>query len=269
MKISILTNFALLVVACANNVLAQTPQADVANIKIKVTGDVRQAATDARIDANPLLVNAFVDAASYQKAAFAGVYDSVPKDERIARLARYLVAKEKASVKTSPSDASIRNLGDFHWGYVARDINYALARLDAPNDASLLRVESFGVPYDFSIKGEKFKPGMAVVLPAMDMTATFEIGHKKASWTGNPTYGVVKVAAASTSRGCEIFVRSKPPEATVYFNDKKWYELTDTSSVRDAGTWDVLVRLQGYKDWRGRRHLGPGESWTIDALLTK
>jgi hypothetical protein len=251
----------------ASNGLAQGPQLEPGKIKVEVSEEVRQAATDANVIVNPRLVHAFVDAASSQDAAFAGIYGSVPKNVRVARLARYLTAKEIAS--PSIPGGSVRNLSDFHWGYLARDINYASARLETPKEAKLLRVESPGGPYDFSTESEKIKPGMAIVLPAVNMTATFEIGDKKAMWTGNPADGIVKVVAASTSQGCEIVIRSKPSAAAVYFNSKEWYRPTDTSAVRDAGTWEVIVRRQGYKEWLERRHLGPGESWTIDALLIK
>jgi hypothetical protein len=261
------SKFALLVAVVAGNGLAQVPQPEPGNAKVKVPEEVRQAATDANVIANPLLVHAFVDAALNQDAAFANIYSSVPKNVRIARLARYLTAKKIAN--SSIPDGHVRNLSDFHWGYLARDINYASARLETPEEAKLLRVESVGGRYDFSTESEKIKPGMAVVLPAMNMTATFEIGDKKALWTGNPTEGIVKVVAASTSQGCEIIIRSKPSAAAVYFNGIEWYQPTNTSSVRDAGTWQVTVRREGYKEWLERRHLGPGESWTIDALLTK
>ncbi len=269
MKMPMSAKFALLAAAYAYNALVQGQQPDSSTIRPRVAEEIGQAATVAKVASNSLLVKAFIDAAANQTAAFEGVYSSVPKEVRIARLARYLSAKEPGTSNPIPSSGSVPDVDDFHWGYLARDINYVSARLETPKGAKLLRVDSPGGPYVFSAKGERIESGMSIVLPATDVTATFELGERKAVWTGNPTSGPVKVVFASTGRGCEIVVRSNPSEAIVYFNGKEYHERTNTSSVRDVGTWDVIVRRQGYKDWREQRTLGARESWTIEAKLTK
>lgn len=268
MKRFVSAYLALAAAAYASNVAAQVQQG-VSTPKDQVASDVNLAATKARVAASPFLIGGFVDAASTQKGAFTGVYRDVPKDVRVTRLARYLSAKDVANAETASSGHPVQEVADFHWGYITNDLPYVPARLEAPTDAKLLRIESPAGQYDFSNAGEKIKPGMAFVIPAAEVTATFALGEKKAIWTGNASTGIVKVTAASTNRGCEIFVRSKPSDATVYFNGKEWYQRTDTSSVRDSGTWEVVVRLKGYKEWRDRKQLTAGESWTIDATLSK
>lgn len=268
MKISILIDLALLAATYVSNVVAQS-QLEVSTSKPKVAEEVRLAGTNARVETNPLLIEGFVSAAANQKGAFAGVYRNVPKDVRVARLASYLTAKELANAGVSSSGGPRMAVGDFHWGYLTHELSYAAARLEAPVDAMLVRVDFHSGLYEFSDSGQKIRPGTALVMPAVDLTATFELGNRKAVWTGNPAGGIVRVVAASTNRGCEIFVRSKPSNAMVYFNGKEWYRRTDTSSVRDAGMWEVVVKLEGYKDWRQQQLLGAGESWTIDATLSK
>jgi len=258
----------LAVAAYAGNGVAQAQQG-VTISKDQVASDVSLAATKAKVAAGPFLIGGFVDAASNQKRAFIGVYKDVPKDVRVARLARYLSAKDVANAETASSGHPVQDIADFHWGYITNDVAYVPARFEAPTDARLLRVESPAGLYDFANAGEKIKPGMTFVIPAAEVTATFALGEKKALWTGDSSSGIVKVTAASTNRGCEIFVRSKPSDAAVYFNGKEWYQRTDTSSVRDSGTWEVVVKLKGYKEWRERRRLTAGESWTIDAVLSK
>ncbi|HXF65696.1 MAG TPA: PEGA domain-containing protein [Burkholderiales bacterium] len=261
-------SLALLAVAYISNLSAQNQQ-EVVTLKPEVAEEVSLAAAKAKVEANPFLIGGFVNAASNQKGAFGNVYNNVPKDVRVARLARYLSAKQVANAESFPSGGPIRTVGDFHWGYLTREVSFAVARLDTPMEAKLLRIESPAGLYDFAHAGQTIKHGMAFVMPAGDLTATFDLGAKKAIWTGNPSAGIVKVVAARSNQGCEIFVKSKPSGAAVYFNGKEWYQRTDTSSVRDPGTWEVVVKLQGYRDWRGQRSVGAGESWTIDIAFSK
>jgi hypothetical protein len=242
-------------------------------VRQKVAEDVTKAAKEANVQTTALLLDAFVQAATRQTAAFTQVYATVPKDQRVARLAKYLTAK--VNVRPGSTSLTGKDLGDFHWGYIARDTKYAPLRLESSEPAKLLTVESTGVAFDFSVKSESIKPGTVILFPTApgqeggNVSAAFELGNRKALWSGDLTGGNVKVVSATTSRGCEIFINSTPTKATVYFNDKKWYERTNTSAVRDPGSWEVKMRLTGYKEHVDHRNLLAGESWTINALLTR
>jgi hypothetical protein len=101
------------------------------------------------------------------------------------------------------------------------------------------------------------------------VTVSFDLGMAKALWTGLADAGTVEVFRSSTSAESEIHVMSKPTGATVYFNGNEWHRKTDTKSVRAPNEWDVLLHLDGYRDWREKRKLGPGESWVIKVNLKK
>lgn len=254
---------------------AQDSRAEPEALTHEVTDDLAQAAKEARVQFDDKLVKSFAYSVSSQSKSFTQVYNTVPKDARVTRLARYLTAKSKA--KTGfPSTSMIGiDLSDFHWGYIASDFQYSSMRLDSAKTAKLRSVESSGEQYIFGMEAEGIKPDSVVLLPVAtdqggaNVTAMFDLGNAKALWTGSPSSGHLKVVAAGTSKGCEIFVKSTPPKAVVYFNRKEWYEPTNTSVVQDPGSWEVLVRLQGYKEWREQRSLDPGESWTINAVLVK
>jgi PEGA domain len=265
MKIPLSSLLMLVFATCSDNLVAQTLLPEISNERSMIGEDVKQAAIEAKVKIDPALLNAFVNAAKSQTLDFNGVYKSVPRDIRITRLARYLSARDS----TTEGLTQLSTVRDFQWGYLARDLGYAPVRLETVKEAKLLRIESADGPYEFSSDYGNIRPGGPIVLPEMYMTATFSIDDKKAYWTGRPKVGTLQVVPASTSRGCEIFVISNPSEATVLFNGKEWYARTNTSSVRDPGTWEVIVRRNGYKEWRSQRSLGPGESWTIEAMLSK
>jgi len=273
MKMSIISVIALLISVSVGSLEAQDHQAGAEAIRKKISEDVTIAAKEANIGANAALIEAFVDVGSSQIGSFRQVYASVPKNDRVARLAQYLTAK--AQIGGIPANVTINDLGDFHWGYIARDMKYSPLRLETSKAVKLLTVESTGGPYNFSVKSESIKPGTVILFPTapaqelVNVSATFKLGNQKAIWTGNPEAGKLKVVSATTSKGCEIFINSVPPKAAVYFNGKEWYARTNTSAVRDPGSWEVKVRLNGYKEWREQQNLLAGESWTINASLLK
>jgi hypothetical protein len=240
----------LLIAVSVGDLIAQNRPAETERV---ITDDVTRAAKEAKVEINQGLLEAFADSASSQREAFTRVLSTVPKEVRVTRLASYLAAKVEA--KSTPRSASLtaNDLGDFHWGYIARDIRYSPMRLESPKTAKLLSVESTDGQYTFGIKAETIKPGAVVLLPAAtgqgaaNFTVTFDLGDRKALWTGSPVGGQVSVVAAGTSKGCEIFVNSKPPSATVYFNGKEWYAVTNTSAVRDPGTWEVICGFRNTK----------------------
>lgn len=252
---------------------AKMQQAEPENMKKKISADVTEAAKKANIVVKESLIEAFVCLGLSQIDDYRKVYTGVTKNHRVARLAEYLDAKYK--IKGIPENVTSDNLNDFHWGYLKRDTGYSPFRLVSPEMAVLTKVEFDGGHYNFSAKGKGIRPGATILLPKVpgqkntNVCAAFELGDQKALWTGYSTLDKLKVAYAETSKGCEIYVNSKPRRATVYFNNKKWYAATDTSSVRTPGSWEVIVDLEGYKKWSKKRSLLAGESWTINALLIK
>ena len=292
MKISIIVVTAILILSLGSNFNAQSDQSEDEMLRNMISEDVNIASKEANIEANESLLKAFVDIGFSQKSSAKQVYASVPKNVRIARLAYYMLTK--AQVGGMPSNVTSDGLGDFHWGYIAKNTKYLPFRLDSPGTAKLVRIEYVNGLFDFYTKGIGIQPGTALLVPTFsdqvnaNVSATFELGDHKALWTGNPhrssTFemdeykplgsadsigNVLKVGYSETRKGCEIYIYSQPPQATIYFNDKKYHEPTNTSSVRVPGIWEVVVHRKGFKEWRDKRELGAGDSWTIKALLIK
>ncbi len=271
MKLPIYSVLTLFVALSVSNLAAQDYKTEAEMNKKRVAEDVTQAFKKANVQGSALLLNAFADTASGQTATVAKVYATVPRDQRVTRLAHYLAAKAKASpafINLTYSDFS-----DFNWAYIVHDIGYLPLRLESSGPAKLLALESIGGRYEFSAQGTSIIPGAVILFPAAPgqelaiVSATFELANQKALWTGSLSVGILKIASTMTTRGCEIYVNSTPPKAAVFFNGKEWYRRTNTSAVHDPGSWEVTVRLKKYKDWRERRALQAGESWTINAVL--
>lgn len=273
MKLPIYSVLTLFVALSVSNLSAQDYKTEAEMNKKRVAEDVTQAFKKANVQGSASLFNAFADTASRQTATFEQVYATVPRDQRVTRLAHYLAEKVKASPATATLTYS--DFGDFNWGYIVHDIGYLPLRLESSGPAKLLTLESVGGRYEFSAKGISIKPGTVILFPTAPgqelaiVSATFELANQKALWTGSPAVGTLKIASAMTTRGCEIFVNSNPPKAAVFFNGKEWYRRTNTSAVHDPGSWEVIVRLKRYRDWREQRDLEAGDSWTINALLVK
>jgi|GEM_PF-2119724 len=243
------------------------------NLDRKVRKDVIAAAGRAKIEVDRSLINAFIEMGSHYPDGLRHVYLRVPSEKRVKRLAMYFKAKSgKCGFQKFDTPSYV---GDFHWSYLSDDTVYSSFCLDSPRAAKLTKIESpFGV-YHFMPWGEGIKSGTPIVLPAIanykaaNLCATFKIGAKKAIWTGNVDVDNMTIAYATTSRGCEIFINSKPKNANVFFNGRHYYRKTDTSAVRKPGLLEVKINLDGYQEWREKKKLGAGESWTINALLIK
>lgn len=269
MKTHLVFGFAVLIALNIQTLIAQDRLAEVESLKPEIAEDVARAATRAKLKVDETLQSAFIDAASINTAAALEVYRTVPKEVRIIRLARYLAAKTPEG-----SDRSLIG-ADFHWGYVARDLQYSPMLFRSSQQAVLQSVESQGNSY-VTYKGAVIRPGTTFVLPSGpgnevghgNVTAIFKFGDTQALWSGNPaSRSEVYVPTARTTRGTEIFISSHPSGAIIYFNGRQWYQRTNTSSVRDPGTYEVVLQRDGYKEWRDKRSLTPGDTWTIDVTL--
>lgn len=209
---------------------------------------------------------------SDQPEAAIKTWEAIPVEIRSDRLARYFDAK----VKSGQGDRVFakEDLADFTWFYVGADYAFVSARIDS---ASQVRVESMKTGgRTLAFRNARFNNGDSFVLPisgsGVEMFAKTSSGGK-ALWTG---YGIdagdatvkTSLPAAQTTAGCEIFVNSTPAGATVYFNGRKYHDATNTSAVRDPGSWSVRIVLDGFGEWQDTRSLTPGSSWTIDARLT-
>lgn len=241
---------------------------------LKVWEDVGAAADIAKVRPKDQWSRAFKGTADQQPGAVAHAYDAMSSEARVKGLADFMIVKSlnRPASALTPSD-----LYDFHWGYVGKGFKFYPVRLTGFEDiaAQLQSVEVGGSKYEFGENGHSVRGADAMVLPSdargivQDVTVTFEIGTRKAVWTGRPAGGIVEVSPATTSQGCEIHVRSDPGGATVFFNGTQWHRRTETKSVHAPGEWEVIVRLDGYKEWRAKRTLGPGQSWVIGATLSK
>lgn len=265
--------FAILAVMFAGNGAAQDNEASNA---VRVTADVRQASAVAGVPVDQSGVAGFLKAAKIQGPVTANVYGLVPSNVRVQRMSRYLTAKAMASREASTQGVKLQDLPDFHWDYIAKDVGYAPVRYQSTMPASLVRIESADTKYEFQKEGvAQLTPGAVVLLPITmkdndQFTVTFAFDKGIGIWTGTPDVEVMRVSTATDSRGCEIVVNSRPDKATVYFNGKPWREVTNTRPViLQPGTWEVVVKLAGHKDWREERYLPPGGKWEANAKLRR
>ncbi|MCK6429601.1 MAG: PEGA domain-containing protein [Burkholderiaceae bacterium] len=259
---------------------AQERASDISEPAATLEAEVKLAVRMAKLKPDDHLASRFGQIAVGQKDEFNRIHKATTKDERVDRLARYLSAKAAAkgdvtgTLYVGPSD-----LGDFHWAYLERDITYSPTRfVDSSATLKVLRLKSIEVPgirYEFGATGLAIESGQAFVLPRVagqeygKVTATFEGAGVHALWTGSTSATTVTVAAPTTSQGGEIHVNSSPPGAEVYFNGRRWHRLTNTKSVHDPGTYEVVIRLAGHREWRTKQAVAAGQSWTIDARLER
>lgn len=234
-----------------------------------VNADLTEAAKMADVKVSEWLKTDFRKTSESQSAVVNDVYATVPRQERVKRLATYLQAKERAnSLAKSPNNG----FNDFSWGYMKKDLDFAPVRVEARKGVRLSGVEVLGEHYslDTGISGDE-----TIVLPQPKsperpyVTAVFGTEAGKSIWTGIPLEGRISVPVAATTRGCEVQIRSRPVGAMVMLNRRQWYQPTNTSLVRDPGKLEVVVRLSGYKEWRSERTLAAGDSWAISAILQR
>jgi len=188
---------------------------------------------------------------------------------RASRIEAYFLAKMGNKKAIGSND-----LGDFSCDYLTRDVKLRSARLEIKEPVSLRSANIDGVMIDYPGISE-MQRGQTILVPIgagstenVTLTGMTRAG-KKVTWTGPSLSDVVSFSTGGTSAGCEIYVNSEPSKATVYFDDREWYQKTKTSSVRDPGKLKVRIKLEGYNDWEQQRDLEAGESWTIEAQLKR
>lgn len=242
----------------------------------QIADDVRQAFKGVQFLNADSLAAALEAAAQHQPDVLGTIYSHVPRPVRVSRLTHYLTMKlEGASGDKLVIERG--DLNDFHWGYLASDIKFSRVRVmdTQGGNLTLQSIETRESTYDFGDRGRRIPPGSVMLLPEAKgstpgiVTLTFNAGEKKAVWSGSSDTSQIFIATASTTRASEIHVNSEPRGAIVYFNGRQWHRSTNTKSVHDPGMWEVIVKLKGHKDWQGKRFLGAGEAWTIDAVLPK
>lgn len=233
-----------------------------------VVRDIAQAARAARVTFSDELAKDFVKASTQQATAADGVYQRVPENTRVSRLASYLSAKDSAA---KANRADHLDADDFHWSYVLQDLNYSAIKVYGEKTTELAAVQLKGKQLNFfsatPIGASKF---VVLAFEPRDQgvgTAVFYTDKVQTLWTGYAGADEIKLSKAATTRGCEVFVSSVPSKAEVLFNGARWYQSTNTSVVRDPGDLEVVVRLKGFKDWRSRKVLDAGASWRINAQL--
>lgn len=238
------------------------------SIEHEIRSDVYDAAAMASVKPSKEMVDVFFTAAKAEPEVYRDIRKGVPKDIRVDRLSRYLSAKKSSGVAWTPLGGN--PIPAFSWSYLKDDWGYTDVMVNSATSVRLASVSSPNLYWTVPAAGSRISPGETLVLPATSLTLKFYVGDKATFWSGNTTgLKTIQVDAATTTEGCEIYVNSTPPQATVYFNGKRWYMPTNTSSVRDPGNWEVLIHLDGFKDWHQTQDLAPGQRWDISAQLAK
>lgn len=266
------TLLVLLWITAAGTAFSQPAAPGMSAQDATLRSEIARAATDAKVKLSSNAVDGLIALAKEQQSTVKEIYATVPADDRVGRVAKYLTAKQGLNATA----ATVSAVDDFHWGYLSKDFDYVPIVFGGKTSAKLAEVEVFGSgSFAFAGTGRDVKPAMKFLVPVVKssidngMTVAFDLGKHKAIWTGQADAGTIEVVAASTSQGCEVHVTSKPTNAKVYFNQRLWYQPTNTSVVRVPGELDVLVQLEGYRDYRRKKMLSAGESWTINAPLVK
>ena len=191
------------------------------------------------------------------------VFDEKQLQEQIEK---YLSAKKVAG---APNTLSEKEVSDFSWYYVSHKTALAPVRITSPTDATINMVETTGfyVSYQIDLEGGK---ATALVVPIK--ANSFSIHAKTVE--GDLIWSATGATSAQLcsfwvgpSSGCSVYVNSVPENATVYFNGMQYYQLTNTSSVRDPGLCKVVVKKDGYEDWVAEETLVQKQTWVIKAEL--
>ena len=266
------TLLVLLWITAAGTAFSQPTAPGMSAQDATLRSEIAKASTDARVKLSSNAVDGLIALAKEQQSTVTKIYATVPADDRVGRVAKYLTAKQGLDTATTVVSA----VDDFHWGYLSKNFDYVPIVFGGKTNAKLAEVEVFGSgSFAFAGTGRDVKPAMKFLVPVVKssidsgMTVAFDLGNHKAIWTGQADAGTIEVVAAATTKGCEVHVTSKPTQAKVYFNQRLWYQPTNTSVVRDPGALEVLVQLAGYKDYRVQQTLSAGQTWNINAPLVK
>lgn len=192
--------------------------------------------------------------------------DSTSSESLKMQIGNYLAVKKLAG---APNILSKKDVSDFTWEYMRYNPDLVSVRITPSTYATIQMVttKDISIPYHIVLEGKK---DTQLVIPkkgdSFSIRATTAEGSLIWTATGVSPPGDI-VFLASLSKGSEIYVNSDPDKATVYFNDKKYYRTTNTSSVRPPGKWKVMIKLDKHKDWEQERILEMGEIWLINAKL--
>lgn len=239
--------------------------------------DLKLAERAANVDVDDGAEQALLASANQQVVSFSGLFLNVPTETRVLRLANYLSAKSEAKSKAGKFGTIFKSdIFDFNLGLLAQDYTFYPVRVQGVLGARLEQLEAPGMNLIYKNAAE-YLPGedsmLLLPLPKdvemKPVTVTFSSRESKLLWTGNASSRWIQLVAAGTSKGCEIDVSSTPSGATVVFNGREWRHPTQTKSVHDPGRYEVIIRKNGFKEWRETKVLPPGASWRIEAVLEK
>lgn len=165
---------------------------------------------------------------------------------------------------------SKRDVIDFNWDEMSQDVDLVLVKIIPPSNSqiSLITTGNGALSIKTSIFLEDKKENI-IIVPAKGTFSINAVTHNKPfvlSGTSDLSSDTFKFFPIIT-QGCEVYVNSDPPEATIYFNGKKYYKPTNTSSARYSEKLKVIIKKDRYKDWEEEKELKNGETWTINAKL--
>lgn len=226
----------------------------------KLRGALLLSAEHQKIELNQEIFEFFSRMWQISSTKMIGRVDTISADELVKRLDQYFIAKKFLAGREhlKPSD-----LRDFTWPDIFAGSRWISIQI--PDSLKLLKLQVGEDLRNF----ESISDLDWLAVPAVDFTVqTIFVNNVLIvqHYSGVPPSGEVQLAAAPP-QGCEIYVNSVPQKASVYFNSKKYHRDTNTSSVRDHGTWEVRIEKEGYETWTKTKTLGRGDVWNINAPL--
>jgi hypothetical protein len=171
------------------------------------------------------------------------------------QISKYLISKKLAGA----SDIlSLNDVSDFSWEYITQETDFIPIKINPLVSLAITRVETGNLT-------------MGVEFFLKDFVTSTHVFPRNFICTisGSKPLAIIDIQKFSYSEGCEIYINSDPAEADVYFNNKKYYDKTNTSAVRNPGRCKVTIIKAQYEDWDEEKELKEGDVWIINAWLKK
>lgn len=227
-----------------------------------VSNDVSMAASNVSSEERARLVSFFINASMKEPDVVRDVFSSVPEDQRVARLSRFINAEGISGEWMDYED----ELSGFSWEYVKEDSEFVVVGVESEEPVRLVALEWAGRELSFDQEGREVEDNL--ILPDGYLSATFQVSDGHFFLTGEPSMHAISAVRSASLRGAEIWINSYPTNAEVFINGKKYYRRTNTSSVIDPGDVSLTIRLDGYQDWTSSKALSGGDRWQVNAVLS-
>ena len=184
------------------------------------------------------------------------------------QIEKYLNAKRLTG---APSELSREDVSDFSWGCVPLQTDFIPVTISATTSTSIQTIKTGGATIELHFKleeGKLYTPVFPIIENSFSIYGKTYDG-RNLIWTVSgikPFEGIIFLKTYY-SQECEVYINSDPDNAYVYFNNKKYYRNTNTSTVRDPGQCKVTIKKENYEDYEEENILEKGEIWTINAKL--